>query len=64
MAEHHPDNVLGTLAWCNTCRRHTMHAIQGRKVRHCQEHEPTGKSRKQEAADKKREQESANLKLF
>ena len=64
MSEHYPGNVVGVLKWCNHCRKQTMHAVSGKKATHCQEHAPTGMSKKQEAAAKKREKEAANLKLF
>jgi hypothetical protein len=64
MTEHYTKNTLGTLKWCNTCRKQTMHAVSGKRVGRCTEHGPTGKSKKQEQAEKKREAENLNPKLF
>jgi len=57
MSHHYQKNVCGDLKWCNTCNRRTMHKVSGGKIGHCEEHAPTGMSKKQEAAEKKRQRE-------
>ena len=66
---HETKNTLGTLAWCNTCGRQTMHSVSGKIRGPCQEHEAQGVDRdgysqKQIKAREKRAAEERNLKLF
>ena len=61
---HETKNTVSILAWCDTCGRHTFHAVSGKRRGPCQEHAASGLSKKQEQARKQREAEEQNLKLF
>ena len=66
---HETKNTLGTLAWCNTCGRQTMHSVSGKKRGHCAEHrvegvDAEGYSQKQVKAREKREAEEREPRLL
>lgn len=60
MPEHYPTNVKQILAWCDTCRRRTMHRVDHKRLGTCTEHAPDGLSeaqRRQRAAREAAEQQ-------
>jgi len=64
MTQHETKNTIGTLAWCNTCNRRTLHSVSGKRLGHCQEHEAPHLSKRQEKARKEWEHQEQNPKLF
>ena len=68
MPEHYQKWVFETLAYCNTCRRITKHAVSGGRLAHCLEHGPKvnarGESKVQTRRREAKEKAKQNLTLF
>jgi replicative DNA helicase len=55
MGEHYTKSTVGIAAWCNTCKRTTMHSVSGKRRGPCTEHGHKGLTK----AQKKRREEQA-----
>jgi len=64
MPEHYTRNTEQCTAYCRVCKRDTQHRVDDGRRGPCLEHQRTGLSKKQEAAQKKRAKEQQNPKLF
>jgi len=64
MTEHYSKSTVGVTMWCNTCRRMTNHAVSGKKVGRCTEHEAAGLSKQQERNRQQREEQERNPRMF
>lgn len=38
MPEHYTKNCIADTAWCNKCKRRTLHAVDNKRLGHCLEH--------------------------
>jgi len=64
MPKHHETkNTEAVTAWCETCKRTTLHSVSGKRRGPCREHAPSGMSKAQEQRQQKllREKESPRL---
>lgn len=63
MSQHYTRNTRSVSVYCSTCRRHTVHRVDDRRLGPCTEHQASGLSREQEKRQKAKEQEEQNPKL-
>ena len=74
MGEHYPAGQTEAEAYCNRCRRTTLHRVDhpvppakgGGRIGPCidPDHPPLGLSKEQQARKKKRDREAQNPRLF
>lgn len=64
MTQHYTRTTSKVMHWCPTCRRHTMHRVDDRRLGPCTEHAPPGPSKKQEKEREAREIAEQQMGLF
>ena len=64
MSEHHTKNTTGTMAFCKTCNRVTLHRVSDRRLGPCTEVHVTGLSKVQQKRKEEREAAEEQPELF
>lgn len=64
MSQHYTRSTVSVLAWCNTCRRNTLHRVDDRRLGPCMESHREGPSQKQLQEAEKREEQRQQPGLF